>query len=570
MRNREVARALFEIADSLEIKGIRFKPRAYRRAAQTIKTLPEDIVSIYERKELEQIPGIGSGIASKIRELLETGKLEYLEKLRKELPRSLTELMRVEGIGPRTALALHTKLKINSVEDLESAARKGKISSLKGFGEKTEAEILQAIERFRGAHSRFLLGFMLPVAKDVERQLKDHKSVLKISLAGSFRRRKETIGDLDILVTSQEPTKVMDFFTSLPNVKQVLAKGSTKSTVVLAEGIRADLRVVQKESYGAALQYFTGSQPHNIRLRELALERNWKLNEYGLFRRDNGTRIAGEDEESIYAALGLRYIEPELRENRGEIKAAAEGKLPRLVQYDEIRGDLHAHTTWSDGSHSLEEMAEAAESVGHEYLAICDHSKTLRIAHGMTEEDAKKQIHEIEKLNRKMSNITILSGMEVNIDSDGRLDMSNRILKDLDFVVASVHWGFKQSMRKMTDRVISAMHNDYADVIGHPTGRIIHKRDPYQIDILKIFEASASTGVCLEIDGFPDRLDLSDTNCFKARGYGVRVSLGSDAHSTDHLRYLELGVATARRGWLQKQDVINTLHLNELRKLLKS
>jgi DNA polymerase (family 10) len=570
IKNREIADILYGVADLLEIKGVQFKPRAYRRAAQTIETLQEDIKAICDRGELQEIPGIGSSIASKIQEIIETGSLGYLEELREELPQGLREIMEIEGLGPKKALKLHRNLEISSINELESAARSGKIRGLEGFGEKTEQNILQSIEMYRSAQERFLLGYVLPIAKEIQEKLRNLEAVTRISLAGSIRRRKETVGDVDILVTSQQPTKVMNFFTQLSQVKRVLAKGKTKSTVVLTNNLQVDLRVMEEESFGSALQYFTGSKEHNIRLREMALSKNWKLSEYSLLNKENNEKIAGENEEEIYKALGLSYIEPELRENRGEIEASSRGKLPHLIQYDDVKGDLHTHTTWSDGSHSIEEMAEAAKLLGYEYFAICDHSKTLQIAHGLTEEEIRKQMKEIEKLNRRMEGLTVLSGVELNIDADGKLDIRNDVLKDLDIAVAAVHSGFKQSEKKMTERVLTAMHNDYVDIIGHPTGRIINKRGSYQIDLSKIFEAASELGVLMEINAFPNRLDMSDLNCFKAKDYGIKFSLGTDAHNKDHLRYMELGVATARRGWLEKKDVANTFRLKKLRKLLES
>jgi DNA polymerase (family 10) len=570
IKNRKIADILYEIADLLEIKGVQFKPRAYRRAAQTIETLPEDIKTVYDQGELQEIPGIGSSIASKIQEIIETGSLEYLEELREELPQGLRELVEIEGIGPKTALKLYETLKISSIEELESAAKQGKIRDVEGFREKSEKNILQGIEMYRSAQERFLLGYTLPIAEEIERKLKDLEEVTRISLAGSIRRRKETIGDVDILVTSKEPTKIMNFFTQLSEVKRVLAKGKTKSTVVLTNNLQVDLRVLEEESFGSALQYFTGSKEHNIRLRELALEKDWRLSEYSLFDKGTNETIAGENEEDIYKALGLSYIEPELRENRGEIEAAIKGKLPHLIKYEEVKGDLHVHSTWSDGSYSVKEMAEAAKSLGYEYLAICDHSKTLQIAHGLNEEDLQKQGKEIENLNRGIDGFTILCGVEVNIDSDGKLDIKDSVLKDLDVVVASVHSGFKQSEKKMTERVLAAMHNDYVNVIGHPTGRIINKREPYQIDLSKVFEAASELGVFMETNAFPNRLDLSDLNCFRAKDHRTKISIGTDAHNKDNLRYMEFGVATARRGWLEKKDVINTLSLKEVRKLLES
>ncbi|MCP8311912.1 MAG: DNA polymerase/3'-5' exonuclease PolX [Candidatus Methylarchaceae archaeon HK02M1] len=570
IENRVIAAIFYEMADLLEIKGVPFKPRAYRRAAQTIETLPDDIKLIYKKDELQKIPGIGSSLASKIQEIIETGSLASLEELREELPQGLRELIEIEGLGPKSALKLNKKLKISSIDELESAARQGKIRELEGFGKKSEENILLSIEMYRSAQERFLLGYALPIAKEIEKKLNESKVVGRISLAGSIRRRKETVGDLDILATSDEPSKTMNFFTQLSEIKRVLAKGKTKSTVVLTNNLQVDLRVVEEESFGSAFQYFTGSKEHNIRLRELALDKDWKLSEYGLFDKKTNKKIAGEKEKGIYEALGLEYIEPELRENRGEIESALKGKLPYLIEYGDVKGDLHVHTVWTDGSYSIEDMAEAAKTLGYEYMAICDHSKTLQIAHGLDEEDLRKQIKEIEKLNRRIDGLTLLSGIEVNIDSNGKLDIKDVVLKDLDVVVASVHSGFKQPEKKMTERVLTAMHNDYVNVIGHPTGRIINKREPYQIDLPKIFEAATELGVFMEINAFPNRLDLSDSNCFKSRDYGTKVSIGTDAHHKDHLRYMELGVATARRGWLEKKDVINTLDLRKLKKLLES
>jgi len=568
VENREVAKNLYEIADFLEIKGVPFKPRAYRRAAKTIETLLEDIGTIYRRGELKKIPSVGASIASKIEELLETGSLGYLEELREELPEGLRDLMEIEGIGPKTALKLYEKLKISSIDELESAARQGKISRLEGFGAKTEENILRGIELYRSAQERVLLGYILPVAQGIEDRLKSFEGAARISLAGSIRRRRETIGDIDIVAVSEEPLKVMDFFTEMPEVKKVLMKGATRSSVLLSSNLQVDIRVVEKESFGAALQYLTGSKEHNIRLRDLAVDKHWKLSEYGLFDRETDERIAGETEEDIYQALGLSYIEPELRENRGEIDAALEQRLPDLVKYTDMKGDLHVHSNWSEGAHSIGEMAEAAKSLRYEYIAVCDHTKTLQIAHGMNENNIRERNKEIERLNREKEGITMLSGVEVNIDSNGKLDISNEVLKDLDVVVASVHSGFKQPKEKMTKRILTAMHNDYVDIIGHPTGRIINKRAEYQIDLPKIFEAATELGVILEINAFPDRLDLSDTNLFESRSYGVRFSINSDAHNKDHMRYVELGVATARRGWLEKKDIINTLTLEELKKQL--
>ena len=570
MTNLEVAAILSEVADLLEIKGVRFKPQAYRRAAQAIETLPEDIADVAREERLDEIPGVGRGIAGKVREIVETGSLAYLASLRRELPVGVQELTRIEGIGPKKAAVLSRELGIRSVDDLEAAAKAGRIRDLPGFGEKTEQNILAGIAMSRTAKKRHLLGYILPVAREIEERLAGLASVRRVSLAGSIRRMKETIGDLDILATSTRPEEVMEVFSTLPGVTRVLARGTTKTSVVLATGVQVDLRVVEEGQFGAALQYFTGSKEHNIALRRLAIARNWRLNEYGLVDLASNRMVAGEDEAGIYRALGLAWIEPELREDRGEIEAARAGTLPDLVGYGSIRGDLHVHTRWSEGAHSVGEMAEAAAALGYEYIAVCDHAETLHIARGLSPERLADQVREIERINREGgSSVTVLSGTECNIGMDGRIDLPDSVLADLDVVVASVHSGFRQPEREMTERVVTAMHNDHVDIIGHPTGRILLAREPYRIDLAAVFEAAAALGVLLEINAFPGRLDLSDVNARSAREAGVRFSLGSDAHSRENLRYMELGVATARRGWLTADDIANTRPLAGLRRFLR-
>jgi len=570
MTNLEVAAILSEVADLLEIQGVRFKPQAYRRAAQAIETLPEDIADVAREERLDEIPGVGKGIAGKVREIVETGSLAYLASLRRELPVGVQELTRIEGIGPKKAAVLSRELGIRSVDDLEAAAKAGRIRDLPGFGEKTEQNILAGIAMSRTAKKRHLLGYILPVAREIEERLAGLASVRQVSLAGSIRRMKETIGDLDILATSTRPEEVMEVFSTLPGVTRVLARGTTKTSVVLATGVQVDLRVVEEGQFGAALQYFTGSKEHNIALRRLAIARNWRLNEYGLVDLASNRMVAGEDEAGIYRALGLAWIEPELREDRGEIEAARAGTLPDLVGYGSIRGDLHVHTRWSEGAHSVGEMAEAAAALGYEYIAVCDHAETLHIARGLSPERLADQVREIERINREGgSSVTVLSGTECNIGMDGRIDLPDSVLADLDVVVASVHSGFRQPEREMTERVVTAMHNDHVDIIGHPTGRILLAREPYRIDLAAVFEAAAALGVLLEINAFPGRLDLSDVNARSAREAGVRFSLGSDAHSRENLRYMELGVATARRGWLTADDIANTRPLAGLRRFLR-
>jgi DNA polymerase (family 10) len=569
--NMEVAAILHEVADLLEIKGVRFKPQAYRRAAQAIETLPEDIADVAREGDLDEIPGVGKSIAEKIREVVETGSLRYLASLREELPEGVQYLTRLEGIGPKKAIALSRELGIRTVDDLEAAALAGRIRDLPGFAEKTEANILASIRVSRTAKERRLLGYILPLARDIERRLSTLPTVGQVSLAGSIRRRRETIGDVDLLATSTRPEEVMEAFATLPGVERVLVRGTTKTSVVLATGIQVDLRVVEDGHFGAALQYFTGSKEHNIALRKLAIARNWRLNEYGLVDLASGRTLAGEDEAGVYRTLDLAWIEPELREDRGELEAARTGTLPDLVGYDAIKGDLHVHTTWSEGAHSIEEMAEAARALGYEYIAICDHAEGLRIARGLSPARLADQMREIERINRASDgDFTLLAGTECNIGMDGKIDLPDSVLADLDVVVASVHSGFKQSEEEMTERVLTAMHNDHVDIIGHPTGRILLSREPYRIDLATIFDAAAALGVLMEINAFPGRLDLSDVNARAAREHNVRFSIASDAHSRKNLRYMEFGIATARRGWLTAGDIVNTRPLPELKKLLRS
>ena len=512
---------------------------------------------------------MGESIAEKIRTVIEKGTLPYLDRLREDMPEGVGELMELEGIGPKKALFLHRELGISGIEDLEAAAKKKMVRELEGFGETSENNILDAIQVWKERHARFLLGYILHDAEEIERKLKEHEAVKRACLAGSIRRRRETVGDVDILVSTDDPAAVSNFFCSMPEVRRVVMEGPKRSTIVVAQNLHVDLRVIEENQFGAALQYFTGSKAHNIQLRKRALDHDWKLSEYGLVARDGGDIVAREREEDIYEALGLAYIPPELRENRREIEAAEEGTLPDLIQYGDLSGDLHAHTKWSDGAYSVREMAEAARDRGCEYIIISDHSEGLAIAHGLSVDEIKKQGKEIEKVNRELEDITVLHGIEANIDLEGKIDVKKSILGDLDFVVGSVHSGFKQTEKEMTERVVTAIHHDHLDMIGHPTGRLIPKREPCALDMDEVFDEAASAGVLLEINAFPTRLDLSDVHCRRAHDAGVMLAMSTDAHDTDHLRFLDLGVAVARRGWLEAGDVINTRPLDGLRSWLE-
>ncbi len=566
MKNLIVARILNEIADLLEMQDVEYKPRAYRKAARTVRSLPRDIEEVKEDGQLTELPGIGKNIAKKIEEIIETGSSKYHEDLKKEFPIDFEALRSVEGLGPKTIKFLYTRLGVKDLDDLEKAARTHEIRDLAGMGEKTEQNILRNLEFARQQTGRNLLGFILPIAEKLKNELRKHATVNRVEIAGSIRRRKETVGDIDILVTTQKPKDVMDHFTGLDSVSHVVAKGEAKSTVRLKEGLESDLRVIKPESFGSALMYFTGSKETNIEMRKLALKRGLKLNEYGLF--ENGRQIAGKTEQEVFKQLGMTYIEPVLRENRGEVEAALEDRLPKLISYDDLRGDLQIHTKWSDGSNTILEMAKAAKRLGHEYLAITDHTGSLRIAGGLNEREIMKQMKEIEKINKAIEGLMILKGVEVNIKSDGQLDVKDEILRDLDIVVASIHSGFRQGREKLTERIISAMENEHVDIIAHPTGRLIQERKGYELDFEKVFETSVETGTFLEINAYPNRLDLNDMNVKRAVEAGCRLVISTDSHNADHLRYIQLGIATARRGWARKDDILNTLSLNELMKLM--
>lgn len=568
IKNINIAKILFEIADLLELKGIEFKPRAYRRAAQSVESLSSSILKYYKEGKLENIQGIGDSIASKIEEILENGNLKYLNELRKEFPEDLRELMKIQGLGPKRLMKLYENLKIKDLEDLEEAAEKNEIREIEGFGEKSEENIIKGIKMFKQTKERFLLGDILPIAQEMKKKLNQNNEVEKIKICGSIRRMKETIGDLDILIISDKPESLMDFFVDLEEVKRVLSKGKTRSTIITKNNLQVDLRIVERKNFGSALQYFTGSKEHNVKLRKIASDKDWKLSEYGLRDKSKNEIIAGENEHQIYNKLGLAYIQPELRTANGEIEAAKNNELPELIDLGEIKGDLHIHTNWSEGKHSIKEMAKRAIELNYEYIAICDHSKGLPIANGLDEDKFRTQIEEIDQLNEEIKKIEIIKGAEVNIDKNGKIDLNNSLLKDLDLVIASIHSGFKKSKSENTERLINAMHNDYVDIIGHPTGRILQKRESMDLDLDQVFRIAEELGVVMELNAFPTRLDLSDINCRKAKDYGITIAINTDSHDKNHMFDMRLGIGTARRGWIERSEVLNTLNLKNLQEVI--
>ncbi len=571
MRNQEIAKIFYEISNYLEMEEVAFKPYAYKRVANTFGALEENVEDIYNQeglKGLEKIPGVGKNIALKIEEYIKTGRIKYYEKLKKKTPINLEEIIAVQGMGPRKAKILYQKLKIKNLKDLEKAAKAHKIAPLFGFEEKTEKNILEGIAFLKRSKGRFLLGDIMPVVEEVLEELKSFKEVKKISVAGSVRRMKETIGDVDILVVSRSPAKVMDFFVSRKSVIKIWSKGGTKSSVRTRDGFDMDLRVVPAKSYGSALQYFTGSKEHNIATRRIAIGKGLKLNEYGVFR--GSKMIAGRTEKEVYKAIGLPWISPEMRENEGEIEAALQGKLPEVIGCNDIQGDLHCHSNWDGGANSIKEMAEAAQKMSYGYIGISDHTKFLRIEHGLNEKQLLQQRKEIDKLNGGLgSGFRILQGAETNILNDGSIDIKDESLKKLDYVIAGIHSSFKMEKERMTERIIRAMKNPNIDIISHPTGRIIKRRDEYQIDFEKILKAAKDLGVILEINSHPERLDLKDTYIRRAKEAGVKMIINTDSHHKSQLRLIEFGISQARRGWAEKKDIINTQSLSKLLKYFK-
>ncbi len=570
MKNQEIAKIFNDIADILEIKGDNpFRIRAYRRAAQNIEGFAKDIAETRE-EELKKIPGIGQDLADKINEYTKTGKLPFYQELKKEVPSGLLQLLSIPGLGPKTAKTLFEKRKIKNIDDLERLAKKGELKDLPGIRIKTEENILKGIEMVKRHGERHPIGRVLPMAEDMLKRLRETTPVKDLCLAGSLRRWKETIKDIDILATSANPEKVMHGFIRLPGIKNVLLKGPTKSSIVTREGIQVDLRVVDENSFGAALAYFTGSKAHNIRLREMAVKRGLKINEYGIFEVKTGAKIGGKNEADVYKALRLPFIQPELREDTGEIETVmSHKKLPELLELIDIKGDLHVHSKDSDGSLNIEEIIDPARERGYKYIAVTDHSKGLVIAGGMSIDKILEQNRKIESINKRLRGFRLLSGVEMDIKSDGTMDYPDEVLKKLDIVVASVHSGFRQSKEQITKRLISAMKNPYVSIIAHPTGRLIGERDAYEVDMEKFLKIAGDTGTAIEINAYPLRLDLSDIYVRKAKEMGIPLVVSTDAHVIYQLDFMRYGVGIARRGWLEEKDVLNTYAYRELLKRLK-
>ena len=568
VHNADIAAIFEEIADLLEIKGGNpFRIRAYRNAARTVNELGRDLATLVGRgADLPKLPGIGADLSAKIREICKSGTCALLTSLHRELPAAITELLKVPGLGPKRVKLLHDSLEVNTVEELRRAAGAGRIRALPGFGEKTETRIREVLASRQAAPQRFKLAIAGQYAAALEGWLARMPGVQKVTVAGSFRRMRETVGDLDILVAAGARSPLMERFVGYDEVKEVLAQGETRSSVKLKSGLQVDLRLVPPESYGAALHYFTGSKAHNIAVRKLGQARGLKINEYGVFRRES--RLAGETEESVFAAVGLPWIPPELREDRGEIEVARRGELPRLIELAQLKGDLHLHTKATDGHNSIREMAAAAKAAGLTYIAVTEHSRRLTVARGLDPQRLLKQIDEIDRLNGELAGITVLKGIEVDILADGSLDLPDSALKNLDLVVGAVHSAFDLPRRKQTARILRALESRYFTLLAHPAGRLLGEREAMDVDWLRVVRAARERGCFLELNAQPDRLDLDDVHARMAREEGVLVAVNSDAHSTFDFAHLQFGVGQARRGWLEAQDVLNTRGLKELRPLL--
>ncbi len=571
MENKGIADIFTAIADILDIEGENpFRVRSYRNAARTIEDLSQSLESMVKTgMDLEEIPGIGKSIREKIEEIISTGKCHFLEELRVQVPAGLTEFLKLEGLGPKKVKVLYDQLGIDSVDRLEKAAQAGRLRNLAGMGLKTEEKILKSIEKYRAGVGRFKLSVGFIYAQALLEYLKEVPGVRRLDPAGSFRRRKETIGDLDILAICARGCQIMDRLAKYGEVAEIIAKGETKSSVRLQCGLQVDVRVLDEESYGAALHYFTGSKAHNVAIRDRAKELGLKISEYGVFRSQDDKRISGAKEEDIFKAVGLPLIPPELREDRGEIQAAEQGMLPRLIELSDIRGDLQMHTTATDGKNSIAEMAQKAKEMGYAYIAITDHSKAVRVAGGLDEKGLARHLKEIDKVDAQVSGFRLLKGVEVDILQDGSLDLQDDILKECDVVLASVHSRFNMEEKEMTQRIVKALKNPNVNILAHPTGRLILEREAYKVNLKEVFQAALDYGVVLEINAYPDRLDLRDVDARMAKEMGAKLAISTDAHSAAQLAMMKFGVFTARRGWIEAKDVINTLPLEKMRKILK-
>lgn len=566
MRNQEIAAVFAAIADLLEIKGeSRFRVNAYRDAARHLDSLADDLAALARAGQLRSIPGVGEAIAAKIQELVATGRLAYYERLTAEVPESLLELLQIPGLGPRKVKLLYERLNVRTIADLQRALQDGRVASLPGMGEKTVQNLQREIERWEQRGRRVPLGVARPLVEEVIATLRSGSAAIQqIEAAGSVRRWRDTIGDLDLVATSERPDEVLAAFTSLPMIREILGRGETRASVLTTSEQQIDLRVVAPEAWGAALQYFTGSKQHNVRLRELAVRRGWRLNEYGLFAVATEQRLAGSTEEEIYQRLGLPWIPPELREDAGEIEAALEGRLPRLISPADVRGDLHSHSDWSDGAATIEAMWAAARARGYEYLALTDHSQSLGVANGLSVERIRQQRTIVDAINQRGERPRLLHGVELEIRADGSLDYPDEVLAELDLVIASVHSSFGQTRDRMTARLIAAARHPHVDVIGHPSGRLIGRREPYEVDLEALIEVCAETGTALEINAHPARLDLDDVHARHAIDRGVWLAINTDAHAPENFDLLPYGIFTARRAWVTPDRVLNCLPLDSL------
>ncbi len=564
--NKEVADLFFKIADALEILGeMQFKVLAYRKAARVISELPEDLRKIYKEGKLKEIPGIGEGIAKKIKEYIETGKMKKAEEVLSKIPPGLLPLMSIPSLGPKTIALAYKKLGVKDINDLKRVLKDGSLARLPGMGEKKIENIIKGIELWEKGKERFLLGEVYPIVENIIEELKSHKEIIEAIPAGSYRRMKETVGDIDILVMTEESEKAVNIFCSLKGVERVLAQGDTKGSCIFSGNIQVDLRAIPPESFGSALQYFTGSKAHNVHLRSIAKQKGLKISEYGVFKEDK--KIAGENEEDVYKSIGLIWIPPEMREDTGEIELAISGKLPDLIKFDEVKGDLHVHSKYSDGTMTLEEISVWGKKMGYEYIAVCDHSKSAKYAGGLEIDDIKKKIEEIKRINDKKIGCYLIMGAEVDILPDGSLDYPDEILKEIDLILVSIHTGFKKDN---TDRILKALDNPYVHGLSHPTGRLLGQREGYPVDIEAVIEKCAKNNKLLEINAYYERLDLYDIYLRKAKEKNVKFLIGTDAHHLGQLWMIKLGIGMARRGWLTKEDVINTMDYNKLLEFLKS